>query len=125
MADQCQCRSDSPGGCVCVLDGGPNAKGAFHLSGHYYFIDRTLGPLAGTIAGIGTWIVMILKSAFALIGMGAYGERVSEADGLRAALRRAQASGKTAVIHVDVDPVAHMWAPELRTFKDMHLEPQG
>jgi amino acid transporter/mannitol/fructose-specific phosphotransferase system IIA component (Ntr-type) len=40
--------------------------------GTYYYIDRTLGPMAGTIGGLGTWAVMIFKSAFALIGMGAY-----------------------------------------------------
>lgn len=40
--------------------------------GTYYYIDRTLGPMIGTIGGLGTWIVMLLKSAFALIGMGAY-----------------------------------------------------
>jgi APA family basic amino acid/polyamine antiporter len=40
--------------------------------GAYYFLDRTLGPLMGTIGGVGTWFALILKSAFALIGMGAY-----------------------------------------------------
>lgn len=40
--------------------------------GVYYFLDRSLGPVVGTIGGIGTWIALILKSAFALIGMGAY-----------------------------------------------------
>lgn len=40
--------------------------------GAYYFLDRTLGPLVGTIGGVGTWLTMVLKSAFALIGMGAY-----------------------------------------------------
>ena len=40
--------------------------------GIYYFLDRSLGPLVGTIAGFGTWIALILKSAFALIGVGAY-----------------------------------------------------
>ncbi|MBZ0114818.1 MAG: amino acid permease [Thermoanaerobaculia bacterium] len=40
--------------------------------GTYYFLDRSLGPMVGTVGGIGTWIVMALKSAFALIGMGAY-----------------------------------------------------
>ena len=40
--------------------------------GAYYFLDRTLGPLVGTIGGIGTWFALMLKSAFALIGMGAY-----------------------------------------------------
>ncbi len=40
--------------------------------GAYYFLDRTLGPLVGTVGGMGTWVALILKSAFALIGMGAY-----------------------------------------------------
>lgn len=40
--------------------------------GIYYFLDRTLGPWFGTIGGIGTWLALILKAAFALIGMGAY-----------------------------------------------------
>ncbi len=40
--------------------------------GAYYFIDRSLGPLFGTIGGIGSWFALIFKSAFALIGMGAY-----------------------------------------------------
>jgi amino acid transporter/mannitol/fructose-specific phosphotransferase system IIA component (Ntr-type) len=40
--------------------------------GTYYFLDRSLGPLVGTVGGLGTWLVLILKSAFALIGMGAY-----------------------------------------------------
>ena len=40
--------------------------------GTYYFLDRSLGPMVGTVGGLGTWVVLILKSAFALIGMGAY-----------------------------------------------------
>jgi amino acid transporter/mannitol/fructose-specific phosphotransferase system IIA component (Ntr-type) len=40
--------------------------------GAYYFLDRTLGPMVGTMGGIGTWLALVLKSAFALIGMGAY-----------------------------------------------------
>lgn len=40
--------------------------------GTYYIIDRALGPLVGTIGGYGSWLALILKSAFALIGMGAY-----------------------------------------------------
>ncbi len=57
--------------------------------------------------------------------MGAHGERVSDPAGLEGAIRRSLASGKPAVIHVDVDPVAHLWAPELRTFVEMHKEPAG
>lgn len=40
--------------------------------GVYYFLDRSLGPIVGTVGGLGTWLVLVLKSAFALIGMGAY-----------------------------------------------------
>lgn len=40
--------------------------------GAYYFLDRSLGPMVGTVGGLGTWLALILKSAFALVGMGAY-----------------------------------------------------
>lgn len=40
--------------------------------GPYYFLDRSLGPMVGTVGGLGTWFALIFKSAFALIGMGAY-----------------------------------------------------
>jgi APA family basic amino acid/polyamine antiporter len=40
--------------------------------GAYYFLDRSLGPLAGTVGGLGTWLALVLKTAFALVGMGAY-----------------------------------------------------
>ena len=40
--------------------------------GVYYFFDRSLGPLFGTIGGIGVWLVLVLKVAFVLVGIGAY-----------------------------------------------------
>jgi len=40
--------------------------------GIYFFVDRTMGPLPGTVAGFGTWLGLVLKTAFALVGMGAY-----------------------------------------------------
>ena len=40
--------------------------------GVYYFLDRSMGPLWGTVGGLGTWLALILKTAFALVGMGAY-----------------------------------------------------
>ncbi|MFH5830784.1 amino acid permease [Halalkalibaculum sp. DA3122] len=40
--------------------------------GPYYFLDRSLGPMVGTVGGLGTWMALIFKSAFALVGMGAY-----------------------------------------------------
>ncbi|NNC39483.1 MAG: thiamine pyrophosphate-binding protein [Acidimicrobiia bacterium] len=57
--------------------------------------------------------------------MGAHGERVSTLDELAPALKRCLASGLPSVVHVDVDPVTHMWAPALRSFKEMHQEPSG
>ncbi|MCM8525501.1 MAG: amino acid permease [Lentisphaeraceae bacterium] len=40
--------------------------------GSYFFLDRSLGPMAGTIGGLGTYLALALKTAFALIGIGAY-----------------------------------------------------
>jgi amino acid transporter/mannitol/fructose-specific phosphotransferase system IIA component (Ntr-type) len=40
--------------------------------GMYFSLDRTLGPIFGTIGGFGTWISLILKTAFALVGLGVY-----------------------------------------------------
>ena len=40
--------------------------------GSYYFLDRSLGPMVGTIGGLGTYLALVLKTAFALIGIGAY-----------------------------------------------------
>lgn len=40
--------------------------------GTYVYLDRTFGPLAGTISGLGLWLTMLLKSAFALVGFSAY-----------------------------------------------------
>lgn len=40
--------------------------------GTYLYIDRAMGPFFGTIAGIGAWFSLVFKSAFALVGLGAY-----------------------------------------------------
>tara|TARA_B100001758_G_scaffold81904_1_gene69604 strand:+ start:3761 stop:5968 length:2208 start_codon:yes stop_codon:yes gene_type:complete len=40
--------------------------------GAYLYIERAFGPMMGTISGLGLWISLVLKSAFALIGLGAY-----------------------------------------------------
>lgn len=40
--------------------------------GDYFYLMRGFGPLIGTIAGISSWFSLSLKSAFALLGMGAY-----------------------------------------------------
>jgi amino acid transporter len=40
--------------------------------GTYFYIDRTLGPAAGTFGGLANWFSLSLKSAFALMGMGIF-----------------------------------------------------
>lgn len=40
--------------------------------GDYFFITRTLGPLAGSISGLLNWFSLSLKSAFALVGLSAF-----------------------------------------------------
>ncbi len=57
--------------------------------------------------------------------MGCHGERVSDPADLEAALQRCVESGKPAVVHVDVDPNMHLFAPGLQEFKAMHQEPGG
>jgi len=57
--------------------------------------------------------------------MGCHGERLSDPAELDDALQRAVDSGKPSVIHVDVDPNMHLFAPGLQEFKDMHQEPGG
>jgi len=40
--------------------------------GTYVYIERAFGPLFGTIAGIGLWLSLLLKSAFSLVGLSFY-----------------------------------------------------
>ena len=40
--------------------------------GAYVYVERSFGPLIGTISGLGLWASFLLKSAFALIGFSAY-----------------------------------------------------
>ncbi len=40
--------------------------------GTYVYLERTFGPFTGTVSGLGLWFSLLLKSAFALIGFGAY-----------------------------------------------------
>ncbi|MGB5703824.1 MAG: thiamine pyrophosphate-binding protein [Polyangiales bacterium] len=55
--------------------------------------------------------------------MGCHGERVADPAELEGALNRCVESGKPSVIHVDVDPNMHLFAPGLQEFKAMHQEP--
>ncbi len=40
--------------------------------GSYFFIERSMGSIAGTIGGMTSWFSLSLKSAFALVGIGAF-----------------------------------------------------
>lgn len=40
--------------------------------GTYVYLERTFGPLVGTISGLGLWLSLLLKATFALMGFGAY-----------------------------------------------------
>jgi len=40
--------------------------------GDYFFIDRSMGPAIGTIGGLASWFALSSKTAFALIGIGAF-----------------------------------------------------
>jgi amino acid transporter/mannitol/fructose-specific phosphotransferase system IIA component (Ntr-type) len=40
--------------------------------GDYFFIERSMGPAAGTIGGLASWFSLSLKSALALVGIGAF-----------------------------------------------------
>jgi len=39
--------------------------------GSYFFVERSLGPLVGTFAGLAIWFSIALKASFAVIGIGA------------------------------------------------------
>lgn len=39
--------------------------------GTYFYVERSLGPLAGTVAGLAGWLSIALKATFALVGIGA------------------------------------------------------
>lgn len=40
--------------------------------GTYVYLERTFGPLAGTVTGLGLFLSILLKAAFAMIGFKAY-----------------------------------------------------
>lgn len=40
--------------------------------GDYFFINRSMGPAIGTVGGLASWFALASKTAFALIGIGAF-----------------------------------------------------
>ncbi|MER1958181.1 MAG: thiamine pyrophosphate-binding protein [Solibacillus sp.] len=81
---------------------------------------KTLDPHESINADLGEIRFDLLAQA-----MGAHGEYVDNPTKLEQALQKSIEVGKCTVIHAEVDPVKHMWAPGLRYFKDMHAEPKG
>jgi len=45
--------------------------------GTYFFIDRSMGPMMGTIGGFAAWFSLAFKSAFALVGIGVFATLLS------------------------------------------------
>lgn len=83
-------------------------------------LKKTLDPHESINADLGEIRFDLLAKS-----MGAHGEYVDNSADLEEALKRSIEVGKCTVIHAEVDPVKHMWAPGLRYFKDMHAEPKG
>jgi len=54
--------------------------------GDYFFISRSMGPAVGTVAGLLSWFSLSLKSAFALVGMGALAQALMPLNGRCVAL---------------------------------------
>ncbi|MFW5991706.1 MAG: APC family permease, partial [Halanaerobiaceae bacterium] len=48
------------------------ATGMPRAGGSYYFISRAMGPVFGTVIGLGTWLGLVFKGSFALIGLAEY-----------------------------------------------------
>ena len=48
------------------------ASGMPSSGGSYVYLERTYGPMVGTISGLGLWASFLLKSGFSLIGFSAY-----------------------------------------------------
>ena len=44
--------------------------------GSYFYIERSMGALPGTLAGLANWFSLALKSTFALVGIGAFAKLV-------------------------------------------------
>ena len=45
--------------------------------GSYFFIERSMGSVAGTIGGFASWFSLSLKSAFSLVGIGVFATLIS------------------------------------------------
>jgi len=48
------------------------ATGMPSAGGSYYYISRTMGAVLGAVIGLGSWLALIFKGSFALIGLAEY-----------------------------------------------------
>ena len=58
--------------CVAAMSVSELATAMPKAGGDYYFVSRAAGPLVGAIVGVGAWLALVLKGAFALVGLGQY-----------------------------------------------------
>jgi len=58
--------------------------------GSYFFVERSMGALAGTLAGLAGWFSIALKSAFAMVGIGAFAQLIARALWTETTLSEAQ-----------------------------------
>jgi amino acid transporter len=49
--------------------------------GIFFFTDRSMGPMMGTIGGMSAWFSLALKSAFALFGLGVFAQLLAPSVG--------------------------------------------
>lgn len=66
--------------------------------GGYYFVSRGLGPLLGTMVGIGQWLGLVFASAFYLMGFGYYLADLAEIVGAATPVPVVGIAGSTAVV---------------------------
>ncbi|PAV10764.1 hypothetical protein ASJ81_12675 [Methanosarcina spelaei] len=50
------------------------ATGMPLAGGSYYYISRTMGAALGAVIGLGSWLALIFKGTFALIGLAEYSQ---------------------------------------------------
>jgi len=50
--------------------------------GSYFFVERSMGALPGALAGLANWLSIALKSAFAMVGIGAFAKLIWDRTGL-------------------------------------------
>jgi amino acid transporter len=48
------------------------ATGMPSAGGSYYYISRTMGAVLGAVIGLGSWLALIFKGSFALVGLAEY-----------------------------------------------------